>query len=254
MSGNELTILIADDERPAREYIKKILSEMDAVEVIGEAADGSEAVELINKQSPDLALIDLQMPEMTGLELIAYIAEEKMPLIAFVTAYDEYAIKAFEANAIDYLLKPVEKARLAKTIQRAKKLKGNESARLENQKAISRLRFAPIRRLPVKNNNDEVSLLPVSEIEVVIADGELLKIHTNDKQKHYLNYRIKDLEERLDQEQFFRISRGTIVNLDYVEKMSPLPGGTFEILLKSGIKVLSSRNRSKVLRERLLKL
>ena len=114
-----LRILIADDERPAREYLKKLISKIDEAEVVGEAENGLDAVESIKTLQPDLALLDLQMPELTGLEVVRQIPDEKMPLVAFVTAFDNYAVQAFELNAIDYLLKPVELARLRETIDRA---------------------------------------------------------------------------------------------------------------------------------------
>src|SRR5262245_30229615 len=116
---NKLRVIIADDERPAREFLKSVLAEFENVELIGEAENGDEAVELIKESKPDLALLDLQMPEATGLEVVKLLRKNLLPLVAFVTAYDEYAVQAFEVNAVDYLLKPVEKARLGVTLQRA---------------------------------------------------------------------------------------------------------------------------------------
>ena len=116
---NKLRVVIADDERPARMFLKNILREIDGVELVGEAETGTEAIEIIKQTKPDLALLDLQMPEATGLDVVRLLRKTQMPLVAFITAYDEYAIQAFEVNAVDYLLKPIEKARLSETIQRA---------------------------------------------------------------------------------------------------------------------------------------
>ena len=116
---NKLRVIIADDERPAREFLKSILREFETVELVGEAENGADAVELIKRVKPDLAILDLKMPEVSGLDAVKLLRKSQMPLIAFVTAYDEYAVQAFEVNAVDYLLKPVEKARLAATLQRA---------------------------------------------------------------------------------------------------------------------------------------
>src|SRR5215218_1366540 len=115
---NKLRVVIADDERPARMFLKNILQEFEDVEIVGEAQNGAEAVEIIKQSKPDLALLDLQMPEASGLDVVRLLRKNQLPLVAFVTAYDEYAVQAFEVNAVDYLLKPIEKARLRETLQR----------------------------------------------------------------------------------------------------------------------------------------
>ena len=115
----KLRVMIADDERPARSFLAALLRSFDYVEIVGEAEDGVEAVEIIERKRPDLALLDLQMPELDGLGVIRLVRKSRMPLVAFVTAYDEYAVKAFEMNAVDYLLKPIDRPRLADTLQRA---------------------------------------------------------------------------------------------------------------------------------------
>ena len=113
---NKLRVLIADDERPAREFLKNILREFEDVELVGEAENGAEAIELIKNSKPDLALLDLQMPEISGLEAVKILRKNQMPLVAFVTAYDEYAVQAFEVNAVDYLLKPITSEQVAQAI------------------------------------------------------------------------------------------------------------------------------------------
>lgn len=259
MSG--LRIIIADDERPAREFLKSLLREMSNVEVVGEAASGAEALDLIEAVSPDLALLDLQMPELSGLDVAKRITGPNMPLVAFVTAFDEFAVKAFELNAIDYLLKPVEKDRLRQTLERAEartKRSGwheEETARLQN--AVEFLEdpadAEPLERIPVKDR-EEILLIPVKEVASIIADGELLRIATADRRRFTINYRLKDIEPRLDERMFVRLSRSALVNIDLIAKVSPLPGGTFQVSLKNGQEVPTSRQQSKLLRTRLLRL
>jgi two-component system, LytTR family, response regulator len=258
---NNLRILIADDERPAREYLKAILRTLEGAELIGEAENGAEAVEKIKDLRPDLALLDLQMPEVSGLEVVKVVPRQMLPLIAFVTAFDQYAIQAFELNAIDYLLKPVEKHRLQMTLARAAERlehtdwRERESDRLElAADTYSELeRAEPIERIPVRKR-DDIFLVPVAEIASIVADGELLRITTFENQRFDINFRLKDLETRLDERKFVRLSRGALVNLDAIDRVSPLPGGTYEVFLKNGQEIASSRQQSKLLRGKLFRL
>jgi DNA-binding LytR/AlgR family response regulator len=258
---NKLRIVIADDERPAREFLKTLLREFEGAEVVGEAENGADAVELIKETKPDLALLDLQMPEVSGLEAVSLLRKSQMPLVAFVTAYDEYAVQAFELNAIDYLLKPVERSRLRDTLERA-------SERLEQadwrERETERLRNAgttydetgrgePLTRIPVKKR-EEIFLVPIGEISSIVADGELLHLTTLKLEKYSINFRLKDLEVRLDEKQFVRLSRGALVNLDAIGRVSPMPGGTYLVTMKNGQEITSSRQQSRMLRTKLLKL
>ena len=256
-----LRILIADDERPAREYLKKLISKIDEAEVVGEAENGLDAVESIKTLQPDLALLDLQMPELTGLEVVRQIPDEKMPLVAFVTAFDNYAVQAFELNAIDYLLKPVELARLRETIDRAahrlEKADWRDVERRRVEAAAETLEGASgsgfLKRIPVRMRED-IYLVPVDEIASIVADGELLYLTTADRTKYTINYRLKDLEARLDPDIFIRLSRGALANLKMVERITPFAGGTYIIYLVNGQELTSSRLQSKVLRSQLLKI
>lgn len=256
-----LRILIADDERPAREFLKNILREFENVSLVGEAKNGTEAVEKIKSLKPELALLDLQMPEMSGLEVVKNLSENETTFVAFVTAYDEYAVQAFEINAIDYLLKPVEKTRLAETLQRvAERLKktknrAEETSRLKNviesyEKTVANEK---LERIPVKKRG-EILLVPVNEIASVVADGELLHITTDNNQRYVINHRLRDLEARLDAEKFVRLSRGTLANVEMFGKISPMPGGVYQITLKNGQQISTSRQQSRILRERFFKL
>ena len=175
---NKLRVVIADDERPAREFLKTVLRDFEDVEIIGEAENGAEVIELIKQTKPDLALLDLQMPEISGLEVIKMLRKSETPLVAFVTAYDEYAVQAFEVNAVDYLLKPIEKNRLGETLQRAHERleqtdwQEKETENLRNATRVydENTRAEFLDRIPVKKR-EEIYLVPVSEIASIVADG-----------------------------------------------------------------------------------
>lgn len=258
---NKLRVIIADDERPAREFLKSILREFEQVELVGEAENGADAVELIKAVKPDLAILDLKMPEVSGLDAVKMLRRSQMPLVAFVTAHDEFAVQAFELNAVDYLLKPVERSRLAETIARAsERLEQEDWRAIESEKVRTAAaeydhstRSELIERIPVKVR-EEIYLIPVDDIASIIADGELLHITTAKNQKYTINYRLKDLEPRLDSQKFVRLSRGAIANLSYVKSISPMPGGTYNVTLTNSQEIASSRLQSKILRAKLLKL
>lgn len=257
----KLRVLIADDERPAREFLRSLLGEIGGCEIIGEADNGADAVELIKALKPDLAILDLKMPAMSGLEAVRQLRKTQMPLFAFATAYDEYAVQAFELNAVDYLLKPVEKQRLSETLKRAAdRLETDDWRAAETEKIKNAARDyseaaanKPLSRIPVKVR-DEIILVQTNDIACIEADGELLHITTAENRKFIINYRLKDLEARLDRDVFIRLSRGALVNVNMIDAISPLPGGTYAVSLTNGREILSSRLQSRVLRERLLKL
>jgi two-component system LytT family response regulator len=255
-----LRVVIADDERPARAFLTSLLRDFDDVEVAGEATNGAEAIELIEQTRPDMALLDLQMPELDGLEVVRLLNKKHMPIIAFVTAYDEYAVRAFELNAVDYMLKPVSRARLREAINRAIERLERDDVRQEQtsriEKAVVQIENqAPnklLERIPVRKR-DEIVIVPVARIAAVEADGELLHITTDRNERHTITRALKDLEARLDPQQFIRLSRSALVNLERIETVSPMPGGTYVVTLSNQQKLPVSRQRSKVLREQLLK-
>jgi len=256
----KLRVVVADDERPARSLLLSMLRTFDDVEVVGEAKDGAEAVALIECHRPDLALLDLQMPEVDGLGIVRLLKRGSIPMIAFVTAYDEYAVRAFEMNAVDYLLKPIDAGRLRETISRAidrldradlqtASVRSLRSAVTAYENATS----APLRRIPVRKK-DEIVLVDVDQIASVIADGELLHLMTIRGEKHTITYRLKDLEARLDPEKFIRLSRGTLASIGAITKVTPMPGGIFRLSLSNGQQLQTSRFHSRALRDRLLRL
>jgi len=256
-----LRVVVADDERPARSFLIALLRSFEDVAVVGEASSGREAVAMIEKERPDLAFLDWQMPELDGMGVVRQLKKQSMPLIAFVTAYDEYAVRAFEVNAVDYLLKPVDKARLPYTLNRAQD-RIEHAAIIEEQASRvgqaldayeSSARPPYLERIPVRHR-EEVVIVPVQQIASIVADGELLNITTTRNDRHTITYRLKDLERMLDPARFIRLGRGTLANVDQIGKVAVMPGGTHVAILGNGQKLPVSRLQSRVLRERLLKL
>jgi two-component system, LytTR family, response regulator len=259
-TADKVRVVIADDERPARSFLASILRTFKDVEIVGEAANGMEAVTLIESRQPDLALLDLQMPEVDGLGVVRLLKKNRMPLVAFVTAFDEYAVRAFEVNAVDYVLKPVEAARLRQTIDRARERLEREEYKSE---AKERVQAAAadyeaaggrplLERIPVRRQ-DEIVLVPVRQVVSVVADGELLHIRTADE-THTISYRLRDLAARLEPTQFVRLSRGTVVNIDMIRRIIRMPGGMFTVVLNDDQEFAVSRLQSRLLRDQLLRL
>jgi two-component system, LytTR family, response regulator len=254
-------VVIADDERPARSFLAALLRSFADVVLVSEAASGKDAVAMIEREKPDLVLLDLQMPELDGIAVVRTVKNRPMPLFAFVTAYDEYAIRAFEVNAVDYLLKPVEKARLRETLNRAHELV--EHAEIVAEQA-SRVGAAAemyatgakqpfLDRIPVRQR-EEVIILPVNQLASIVAEGELLHLTTVRGEHYTITYRLKDLEARLDPSRFLRLGRGTLANIDLIVKVSSMPGGTHVAVLSTGQRLQVSRLQSRILRERFLRL
>lgn len=259
----KIRVVIADDERPARSYLAACLRAFDDVEIVGEAETGTTAIELIERERPDLALLDLQMPEVDGLGVVRLLKRNALPLVAFVTAYDEYAVRAFELNAVDYLLKPVDAARLRETLNRAQeRLERADVADSSDEAANLRaaandyeaaVRPAYLERIPVRQR-EEILLLPVRDIASIVADGELLHLTNARGEHHTINYRLKELEARLDPARFVRLARGTLANLEMISRISPMPGGTYLVTLTNNQQLPVSRLQSRVLRDQLLRL
>lgn len=256
-----LRIVVADDERPARRFLGALLKACGDVELVAEASTGAEALELIERHAPDLALLDLQMPEIGGLEVVRRLPAERLPLVAFVTAFDDYAVEAFELNAIDYLLKPVQQDRLAATLARARERRARPEPPQQRAEALASAtrayeqaaRRQYLERIPVRRR-DEVVILPVRQIASVVAEGELLHLTTIANERFTITYRLHALEERLDPRRFVRLGRGTLANLDLITRISPMPGGTYLAKLSTGQELAVSRIQSRVIRETLLKL
>jgi two-component system, LytTR family, response regulator len=259
--NNRLRVVIADDERPARSFLAAMLRGFDDVTLVGEAENGAEAIELIEKSRPDLALLDLQMPEIDGLGVVRLLKKSRMPLVAFVTAYDEYAVRAFELNAVDYLLKPVERARLREALNRAQERLERADLRMEASARVDAAavsyegatRPTILERIPVRQK-DEIVIVPVKNIASIVAEGELLRLTTEQNETYTLLYRLKDLEARLDPARFVRLGRGALANIEMLRRVSSMPGGTYVVTMSNGQQLAVSRIQGRILREHLLKL
>jgi len=256
-----LRVVLADDERPARAFLGELLRSFPDVELVGEGANGAEAVQVIERLDPDLALLDLEMPEVDGLGVVRLLPRDRIPLVAFITAYDDYAVRAFEVNAVDYLLKPVSQERLRQTLDRARDRLGQPDWRREQKRhldaaalqyeAAARPRY--LERIPIRRK-DEILLLSVDQIASIVAEGELLRITTLRNENHTIAYRLKDLETRLDPSHFVRLSRGTLVSLRTIMRFSPLPGGTYVAVLANNQELQVSRSQARILKDQLLRL
>jgi two-component system LytT family response regulator len=208
-----------------------------------------------------MAFLDLQMPELDGLGVVRLLKKNRMPLIAFVTAFDQYAVRAFELNAVDYLLKPVEAARVREALDRAQERLEQKELRIESTERVraaveqcdESVPRVPLERIPVRRR-DEILLVSVRDVASVVADGELLHIRTGQGDRHTISYRLRDLEARIASSRFIRLGRGIIVNLDMIKRIIPLPGGTYSVILSNAQEFKVSRIQSRIIREQLLRL
>jgi len=240
--------LIVDDEAPARERLKRLLADIEGVELIGEAEGGVQAVEMIERERPDLVLLDIQMPGLDGFGVIE--ALEDPPLVIFVTAYDEYAIRAFEVNALDYLLKPFSRERLEKAVRRAQEALAEEqdfamrlSPLLESLATQGRY----LTRLAVRDR-DRICVLDVDEVDWIDVEDEQVMVHVGDR-AYLIRRTLTELEARLDPAHFFRAHRSAIVNLSRVKEVIPWFKGSHKLRLTTGAEVELSRARARALRK-----
>jgi two-component system LytT family response regulator len=230
--------LIADDEAPARARLRQLLAAHPDVEIVAEAETGTQAMELAAEHKPDLLLLDIQMPGCSGIDVAACLPEPR-PHIVFCTAYDQHAVDAFELNAVDYLLKPISRARLSQALDRAR-----ASA---PQPALSQA-ARPVRFL-VKS---AAHYVVVGESRVLyFASEEGLTKLVADSGQYWMDPTLNELEQRLDAARFFRISRAALINLNAVAEVFPMPGGSGEALLKNGHRLEVSRRRFRELLEAL---
>jgi two-component system LytT family response regulator len=240
--------LIVDDEAPARERLKRLLADVAGVELVGEAADGLQAVEQIERMAPDLVLLDIQMPGLDGFEVIEALADP--PAIIFVTAYDEYAIRAFEVHALDYLLKPYSRARLERAVRRAQAaLDEGEAfaARLEPLLESLAALGHYLTRLAVWDR-DRIRVLDVGSVDWIGVEGEGAMVHAGGD-AYPIRRNMAELASRLDPATFFRAHRSVIVNLDRVQEVIPWFKGSHKLRLTTGAEVDLSRRRARALRE-----
>ncbi len=237
--------MIVDDEPLAREGLRRLLDEDGDFECVAECGDGQAAVQAVREFLPDLLFLDVQMPEMNGFDVLRSLEEPVLPLVVFVTAFEEHAIHAFEVHALDYLLKPLDTQRFREAVQRARaelQQQGKQAAigRILTMLGTLRPSHQTTDRIMLKSGG-KITFLPVEEIEWVEAQGDYVCLHTPGK-KHLLREKISALEEQLSPERFLRIHRSTIVNVNRVKEMQPLYHGDYAVLLYDGTRLTLSRS------------
>ena len=257
VDSTHIRALLVDDESLAREMIREMLDGDPDVEVIGECVNGHEAVEFIETETPDLIFLDVQMPELGGFEVLEKIPKERMPHIIFVTAYDQYAVRAFEVHALDYLLKPFDRERFQAAWQRAKAQIIREKNGALDQRIIAlleELKAGPkyLERLVIKSGG-RVFFLDTEDIDWIEAEGNYVSVHTG-KKSHLLRETISSLEAQLDPKKFIRIHRSSIVKIDRIQELQPWFHGEYKIILHDGTQLTLSRNYRENLHEALGKL
>jgi len=236
-----IRVVIADDEAPAREKLERWVAEQSDMAVVGSAEDGLSAAQCIEQLRPEVAFLDVQMPTLSGLQVAAQLEPSNAPLIVFVTAFDEHAVKAFDLNAVDYLLKPYDQDRFARTVQRVReRLNAHESG--ATAVAIGRARAPSCERLLVPDG-ERLLLIDAASVEWLEADDNYVHVHTT-LRSYLLRRTLQDLLSQLGEQRFVRIHKSTAVNLGAIGSLTPLFKGDHEIHLRSGrILRLSRRYR-----------
>jgi len=261
MPDRTLRVVIVDDELLARQRIEDLLAKEERVEIAGTASDGNAAVETIRALKPDLVFLDVQMPGRTGLEVVEAIGAEQMPATIFTTAFDKFALKAFDLAAVDYLVKPFDDERFAQALRRARKAIELEEVGRMTQQLLTLLHAPPavpstpkktpeyLERISVESRG-QVRVVPVSKIDYITASGPYAELHVGDR-TFAIRERMQLLEERLDPDVFFRIHRSAIVRLDRVETLLHAAGGDYAVRLKDGTELSVSRGRREELEAKL---
>ena len=251
MERKKIRTLIVDDEPLARRSLRVLLEDDPEIEIVGECGSGYEALEVINDEPPDLLFLDIQMPEMSGFEVLERIEHGRIAAVVFVTAFDQYALRAFEVHALDYLLKPFDDARFEKALRQAKaqieqreinKLSRKLFALLEDRAAPPEKKAAGyLTRFMIKASG-RVLFLKAEEVDWIAADDYYVKLHAGRK-THMLRETLSDLETRLDPEKFIRIHRSTIVNIERIKELHPHFNGEYLVILQDGTELKLSRSR-----------
>jgi len=262
MASAPIRVLVVDDEALGRRRILDLLSKEDAVDVLGEAATGPEAVAAIRRLHPDLVFLDVQMPGMTGLDVVRTIGVDHMPATIFVTAYDQHALQAFNVAAIDYLVKPFDDERFEQAFRRARRTIGLEETKRLHERLMSVLHSgdsatrrlgdsapAYLDRIPVESRG-KVTFVPVRDVDYIAASGPYAEIVVGTR-RHLIREPMQSLEERLDPAEFLRIHRSAIVHVDRVAALLRGAGGDYDVQLKDGTRLRVSRGRRDQVAKRL---
>ena len=256
MIASRIRTLIVDDEPAARAALRTLLADDPEIEVLGEAGDGRSACHSIESECPDLVFLDIQMPEMNGFAVLQSLEVSRLPAVVFVTAYDQYALQAFEVHAVDYLLKPFGDERFREALAHAKEqvrqadpgfkggqiqtlLRGLASGGGRGVGAAGSETGPYLERLAVKSDG-RVKIIPVKEVDWIEAEGDHLRIHLS-RTSHLLRDTMKRIENELDPRRFVRIHRSTIVNVDRIKELQPYFGGEYVVILHDGTSLKLSR-------------
>ena len=230
--------LLVDDERLARTELTRLLDKFPEIEIVSEASNGEEAINLIEEHKPDLVFLDIQMPGMTGFEVLEHL--HVVPNIIFVTAYDEYALKAFEVNALDYVLKPIELSRLEKAIEKVNSK--NQEQNIHTNKELSHESQIFIK------DGEKCWFVKLDKVRMFESEGNYIRLYFDDSKPMILKS-LNNLEKRLNNKEFFRISRKYIINLSWVEKVEAWFNGGLRVTLKTGEKLEISRRQTSRFKE-----
>lgn len=248
MADRPLRALVVDDEPLARERLRTLLAEDREIDVVGECSDGGSAVEALRALEPDLVFLDVQMPLLDGFDVVREVGADAMPPVIFVTAYDEYAIRAFDVHALDYLLKPFDRSRFERALERAKRhlATGGEGAAIAGQlRALlaevrsGRAAADEVDRLVIRSSG-RITIIPADELDWVEAAGNYARLHAGDE-THLMRETMTRLANRLPATHFVRVSRSAIVRVDRIRELKRLSHGEYTIVLRDGTRVKSSR-------------
>lgn len=245
----KIRALIVDDEPLGRRGVLRFLKNDPEIEVVAQCGDGESAVDAILARNPDLVFLDIQMPEMDGFEVVRRVGPQKMPVTIFVTAYDRYAVRAFDANAIDYLLKPVGQARFERALARAKERIAESSKEDVAERIVATLEQIKrqdkhLDRLPISENG-RILFVKAREIDWIEANGNYARLHVGAR-THEIRETLTSLEQKLDRRDFLRIHRSTIVNVHLIKEIQPWFHGYHLVLLQNGQELRMSRYQSEI--------
>lgn len=246
----DVRAVIIEDEEPARALVKAYLASHENIHLVAECENGFEGIKTISETLPDLIFLDIQMPKLTGFEMLELL--EETPEIIFTTAYDEFAIRAFEFNAVDYLMKPFSKERFDQALEKAfarMKNKSDSSEKIEKLKEKIREEGGTVDRIFVKTGS-HIDVIPVDEISHIEAQDDYIELHTP-KGKFLKNETMSSIENRLPEENFIRVHRSSIINTEQIEKLEKYGKENYIIILKDKTKVMVSKSRVKQLKDHL---
>ena len=238
-----LRVLIVDDERPARDKLKLLLAQEPDIKIISDCGNGATALAALNEFKPDLLLLDIQLPDTDGFSLLKALPSEQLPFVIFTTAYDQYAIKAFDAHALDYLLKPFDHERLREALHRARLAIRTQNDRMLTDRLLKLLQganSAPVTRRLLIRSGGRVVFLAYDEIEWIDAAANYVRVNTG-KLSYMLRGSIGSIAEKLPPEQFVRIHRSTVVNARMIKELQPCNSGEFIVVLRNGKELSCSR-------------